>query len=107
MFRLVSAIIWLNVDFNIFHIYLATGMMGIIHDNAQLPMIDMAGMQLGPGRHHKLSYTKQTTYSLSSPYSDCTNKVTLGMKAMFDQFPGVDYAYSQSACYTVCTQAYT
>ncbi len=87
--------------------FLAIGMMAMVHDNAQLPVIELGGIQLVPGRQHKLSYTKQTSSFLPSPYTHCTNKVNHAMQLFFDTFQGTDYGYSQTICNTVCTQAYT
>jgi hypothetical protein len=81
-------------------------MVAMIHDNTQLPEIDIAGIYLAPGRRHKLGYKKQTTYFLSSPYTDCTEEIPPVMQAMFNRYEGVDYAYSQSVCYLLCTQEY-
>ncbi len=81
-------------------------MVAMIHDNTQLPLIDIAGIYLMPGRKHKLSYKKKATYFLPSPYTDCTDKIPSVMQAMFDQYEGADYSYSQDVCYTLCTQAY-
>ncbi len=78
----------------------------MIHDNTQLPQIDVAGINLAPGRRHKLGYQKQTTYFLQSPYTDCTDEIPPVMQAMFDGYEGVEYAYSQSICYIICTQTY-
>jgi hypothetical protein len=81
-------------------------MVAMIHDNTELPLIDVAGIRLTPGRRHKLGYTKKTTYFLPSPYSDCTNDIPPVMQAMFNRYQGADYAYSQGVCYTLCEQAY-
>ncbi|CAF0965271.1 unnamed protein product [Rotaria sordida] len=84
----------------------SVGMVAMIHDNTELPLIDVAGILLKTGLKHKLSYKKKTHQLLPSPYSDCTNKVPLAMKAMFDRYAGADYAYSQILCYILCVQTY-
>ncbi|CAF1664318.1 unnamed protein product, partial [Adineta ricciae] len=33
----------------------------LVHDNEELPIIEMTAMQLAPGRHHKLGYSKKTS----------------------------------------------
>jgi hypothetical protein len=81
-------------------------MVAMIHDNTELPLIDVAGIELAPGRKHKLSYKKMTNQLLSSPYSNCTEEVPLVMQAMFDQYQGADYTYSQVICNVLCVQAY-
>ena len=81
-------------------------MMAMIHDNTELPLIEDLGIQLSPGRKHKLSYKKRTYQLLESPYSDCTTKIPRVMQAMFDQYQGADYAYSPVLCYTLCIQTY-
>jgi hypothetical protein len=83
------------------------GMVAMIHDNTQLPRIDVAGIELAPRRKHKLGYKKKANYFLSAPYTDCTDEIPLGMKEMFNRYEGADYAYSQTVCFTLCTQAFT
>jgi hypothetical protein len=78
----------------------------MIHDNTELPLIEAGGVELTPGRKHKLSYKKGTHQLLPSPYSDCTNKIPLVMQAMFDRYGGADYSYSQVLCYILCIQTY-
>ncbi len=78
----------------------------MVHGNQELPLIDVAGIQLLPGRRHKLGYKKRTYQLLPAPYSDCTNHIPLVMRAMFDRYEGADYAYSTVICYTLCIQTY-
>lgn len=95
----VHVFAWILVD-------VTAGMVVMIHDNTQLPQVDIASMELAPGRKHKLNYKKRATYFLTSPYTECTNEIPLVMKAMFRRYEGADYAYSQALCYTLCAQAY-
>ena len=81
-------------------------MVAMVHDNNELPLIEVAGIELVPGRKHKLTYRKRSNYVLPAPYTDCTNQVSPGMQAMFNNYAGADYAYSQGVCYILCTQAY-
>ena len=81
-------------------------MIAMIHDNRQMPPIDIAGILLAPGRKHKLGYKKKIGHFLSSPYTRCTIAIPLAMKAVFNQYEGADYAYSRSLCHSLCTQAY-
>ena len=81
-------------------------MVAMVHDNIELPLIDIAGIELAPGQKHKLSYKKKTSYFLPSPYTDCTSKIPSAMKAMFNQYVGADFAYSQDVCYLICKQTY-
>ncbi len=85
----------------------AVGMMAMVHDNTQMPNVDMGGMELGPGRLHRLGYTKQASYTLASPYSSCSDSIYFGLQVTFDQFQNVEYTYSEINCYIVCIQAYT
>ncbi len=87
--------------------FLAVGIIAMLHDNGEFPRVDSVGMQLAPGRQHKLSYTKKTSSFLPPPYTECTDNINLGMQAMFDQFPSIDYEYSQAACVIFCIQSYT
>ncbi|CAF3602930.1 unnamed protein product, partial [Rotaria sordida] len=84
----------------------SVGMIAMIHDNTELPLIEVAGIQLEPGRRHKLSYKKKIHELLSSPYSDCTNQISLVIQTMFNQYADADYAYSQVLCYMLCIQTY-
>ena len=81
-------------------------MVAMIHDNTELPLIEVAGIQLAPGRKHKLTYKKRTHHLLPSPYTECTDKIPQVMKAMFRRYEGADYSYSQELCNTLCVQTY-
>lgn len=81
-------------------------MIGLVHDNTELPLIEKAGMTLAPGFKHRLTFTKKKVNSLPSPYSTCTNEIPLAMKMMFDQYGGADYSYSEDLCYILCAQEY-
>ncbi|UJR11553.1 hypothetical protein I4U23_015733 [Adineta vaga] len=84
----------------------AVGMMVTIHDNNQLPIVASSGMQLSAGKHHKISYTKRTNLFLPSPYTTCTNDISPAMQSLFNRYPNIDYAYSQTLCYSSCIQTY-
>lgn len=79
----------------------------MVHDNTQLPLIDIAGTALGPGKKYKLNFAPKKSYFLSPPYTQCTDNIPLAMRAMFNLFQNADYRYSQLICYTNCIQAYT
>lgn len=81
-------------------------MMVMVHDNTELPLIEVAGIQIAAGHKHKLSYKKKTSRLLSSPYSECTNKISPAMKAMFSRYRNADYAYSPVICNAICVQTY-
>ena len=80
--------------------------MVMVHDNDELPLIEVEGIQLAGGRRHKLSYKKRTNQLLPAPYSDCTDKVSLPMQALFNRYGDADYSYSQTICYSICTQTF-
>jgi hypothetical protein len=84
----------------------AFGVVALVHDNTQLPLIEQAGIELAPGRRHKLGYGKKTTYFLRSPYTTCTDNVSFSMKAMFENYNNADYGYSETLCYQLCGQVY-
>jgi hypothetical protein len=46
-------------------------MVAMVHDNAQVPVIDIAGIELAPGRKHKLGYKKKTSGDASHVRSIC------------------------------------
>jgi Amiloride-sensitive sodium channel len=81
-------------------------MVALIHDNTQFPEINTRGLILGPGKKHRISFAKKTTYFLPSPYTTCTNQIPITMQLMFDQFNDADYVYGQTICYQDCTQVY-
>jgi len=83
------------------------GMVVMVHDNAEVPSIDLAAMLIGPGQHHKLSYTKKISSFLPPPYTACTDQVSPGMQLIYDQYESTDYGYSQDQCYIACIQSYT
>ncbi|CAF1603244.1 unnamed protein product [Adineta ricciae] len=89
--------------------YLSNGVGAVIlvHDNQQLPFIEMVGMLLAPSRHHKLGYQKKTSYFLPAPYTTCSDQLTLGMQAMFNEYHDTDYGYLELACFAACIQSYT
>lgn len=78
----------------------------LIHDNTELPRIEVSGLELEPGKRHKMVYNTKITNFLGSPYTRCTNKLNAPMKAMINSYNGADYGYSQSICYQVCQQVY-
>ncbi|CAF1156566.1 unnamed protein product [Rotaria sordida] len=85
----------------------SVGIIALVHDNTQLPLIEAAGLELAPGRKHKLGYRKKAAYFLSSPYTSCTSEISPSMKAMLEKYNGADYGYSETICYQLCGQLYT
>ncbi|CAF1045286.1 unnamed protein product [Adineta steineri] len=85
----------------------AVSIVTMVHDNTQLPLIERVGIQMVPGRKHKLEYSKKTNSFLPSPYTTCSKIVTPGMQAMFDQFSGAKYDYGLEICFIVAMQTYT
>ena len=81
-------------------------MIALVHDNSQIPNMDGSGIQLAPGRKHKLSFKKKTNFFLPSPYTTCVENSPLSMKAVSDSYHDIDYAYSQLLCAKLCMQAY-
>jgi hypothetical protein len=87
--------------------HLATGVMVMLHDNRQLPLIELAGMALGPGLKHRITFTRKSAEFLRPPYTGCTDKIHLAMQAMFNRYQQANYSYSQFLCFTNCIQEYT
>jgi hypothetical protein len=81
-------------------------MVSVVLDNTQIPLVEAAGIELTPGRKHKLSYKKKKTFLLSSPYTACTDTVALTMQAMLTHYNGADYGYVEVICYQICGQMY-
>lgn len=86
---------------------LGVGMIGMVHDNVQLPTIDLSGLALATGNKHRITYTKKSVSYLRRPYTTCTDKVPPMMQAMFDNYQGAEYEYSEDICYELCMQVYT
>ena len=83
------------------------GIIALIHDNREIPLIESNGMLLSTGVKHKLGYKKKTTFLLPSPYTQCTDTIPLSMEVMLDNYyAGADYGYSQTVCLQLCQQAY-
>lgn len=83
------------------------GIIALIHDNSQIPQMEEAGIELIPGRRHKLSYKKKLTVFASSPYTQCTEKVSPALRIVFDSFSEGLYDYSDVICFQLCAQTYT
>lgn len=78
----------------------------MVHDNNDLPLIDVAGIYLIPGLQHKLGYKKRINNFLPTPYTGCSDKIPRTMQAMFDRYASVEYVYSQDLCYSICQQTF-
>ncbi|CAF4445417.1 unnamed protein product [Rotaria sp. Silwood2] len=74
------------------------GMIAMVHDNPQLPLIDSAGMAVATGFKHRITYTKKIISYLRSPYSTCNDKILPVMLAMLDNYQGAKYGYQQCDC---------
>ncbi|UJR36542.1 hypothetical protein I4U23_029262 [Adineta vaga] len=82
------------------------GVAVLVHDNEQIPLIEMTAMKLGPGRHHKLGYVKKISTFLPAPYTSCGTVITPGMEAMYSEYHDTDYGYFELPCYYACIQSY-
>ncbi|CAF1039325.1 unnamed protein product [Adineta steineri] len=85
----------------------SVGIVTLIHDNTEVPVIDTTGLNLIPRQKHKLSYKKKKTSFLQSPYTSCNDKIDLWMQAMYENYPNLDYQYSQTLCTKLSVQIYT
>lgn len=85
---------------------LAVGLVVMVHENTQVPLIEAAGIELAPGRKHRLGYKNKSVVFLPSPYSSCTNDISAQMKAMLENYQGADYGHSETICYYLCEQTY-
>ncbi|CAF1474192.1 unnamed protein product, partial [Rotaria sordida] len=84
-----------------------TGIVCLIHGNRKIPLLEASGLNLIPGRKHKLSYRKKTSYFLSAPYTTCSDKVPLWMETVLNNYPIADYEYSQELCFRTAMQIFT
>ncbi len=82
-------------------------MVSLVHDNREIPRIEAAGIELAPGRKHKLTYKMKKTFLLPLPYTACTDNVGPSMQAMLIHYNGADYGYGETICYQICAQIYT
>lgn len=82
-------------------------MVVVVHHNREAPLVDFSGMSYSPGLAHRVFYRKRTNDVLPSPYSDCTKTKDAAMEAMYDQYNGTDYIYSQTVCQLICSQTFT
>lgn len=81
-------------------------MVALVHDNTQVPLIDVAAIHLRPGRKHKLGYKKKTTFFLPAPFTKCTITVPPVMESFFSNFNDADYGYSATICFLQCRQSF-
>ncbi|CAF1148218.1 unnamed protein product [Adineta ricciae] len=89
------------------HLSEAISLVAMVHDNTQLPRVEAFGIQLAPGRKHRLGYYKRQNTFLPSPYTTCADQITPRLQTFYDQFSEANYGYSQQLCYDVAIQAYT
>ncbi|CAF1522920.1 unnamed protein product, partial [Didymodactylos carnosus] len=82
-----------------------TGIVSIVHDNAQLPQIDTEGITLAPGMKHLITYEKKSSSFLGAPYTPCTSKSRADLTVLFHQYDA-EYEYNQVLCLAACQQAY-
>ena len=81
-------------------------MISLVHDNTQVPLIEAAGINLTPGRRHKLGYKKKTTFFLPAPFTPCTRTIPPTMERLLTNFNGADYGYSTTICFLQCRQTF-
>jgi hypothetical protein len=78
-----------------------------LHDNIEVPQVDIDGIGLAPNRKHTLQFSKKKTSFLSAPYTDCTTTIRADMETMFKTYYiGAQYQYSRQSCLSLCIQAY-
>ncbi|CAF1412069.1 unnamed protein product [Didymodactylos carnosus] len=80
----------------------SAGVVVIIHDNTQLPMIETSDIELAPGKRHRLNYKKKKSNFFSSPYSTCANQPSSVIMDMFENYNDADYGYSRMICRGLC-----
>ena len=90
-----------------FFIYSDIGLVVLVHDNKEVPMVDATGTHLIPGRKHRLGFRKQTNYFLPSPYTSCADQPPFSMDTVLLNYPQAHYSYSQALCYRYVIQVYT
>ncbi|CAF1291168.1 unnamed protein product [Adineta ricciae] len=85
----------------------SVGIVAVIHDNTQVPLMDTAGYNLNPGQKHKLSYRKKNYDFLPAPYTLCESKTAPWMQTMFESYEKFDYKYSKPLCIKLDAQIFT
>ncbi|CAF1186999.1 unnamed protein product [Rotaria magnacalcarata] len=83
-----------------------TGIVALVHDNSEVPNVEMEAVFLSPGRHHRLGFKKKKSLFLASPYTTCTETISPGLQIVYDAYNATDYAYSQYYCFNACIQEY-
>lgn len=64
-----------------------------------MPFIDLAGIYLGTGQKHRVTYTTRKQFSLGPPYSDCTDKIpNMLQKFIWLCYFNYSLRYSQCGC---------
>ncbi|CAF1501175.1 unnamed protein product [Didymodactylos carnosus] len=85
----------------------AVGMVSMLHDNEQIPQIEIDGIGFAPNRKHTSQFSKETTSFLSAPYTNCTEIILADMKTMLGAYySGTQYQYSRQVCLNLCEQTY-
>lgn len=101
---------WKYENFNItnykFNLDVSAGFVAMLHDSDEPPSVEIGGIELAPGRKHKLAYRKRTSQFLPAPYTNCTTQINPAMQAVFDQYGGTGYSYSQRVCQMTCSQTF-
>lgn len=77
-----------------------------MHDNSELPRIEVSGMELVPGFRHRLTYRGRIDTLEPAPYSTCTEDIPLSMQVMYEHYQGADFAYSERICMATCIQVH-
>ncbi|UJR20215.1 hypothetical protein I4U23_023346 [Adineta vaga] len=85
----------------------SVGIVALIHDNTQVPLVDASSFDLVPGQKHRFNYRKKNNEFLPSPYTTCNEKVDLWMQPIYENYPNSDYGYSQNLCLKLNIQIYT
>lgn len=78
----------------------------MVHDNNEVPLVDLFGFELKPGEKYKLSFRKEASYFLSAPFTKCVNEPPLSMEPVLMNYPQANYEYSQSLCYRYVIQIF-
>lgn len=78
----------------------------MVHDNNEVPLVDLLGFELKSGEKYKLSFRKEASYFLPAPFTKCVNEPPLSMEPVLMNYPQANYEYSQSLCYRYVIQIF-
>ncbi|UJR17382.1 hypothetical protein I4U23_004277 [Adineta vaga] len=85
----------------------ASGIVGMIHDNAEIPLAFQKENVFAPGKKHRLNFSKRKNMFLGPPYTQCRRDIPPMLQSTYRLVGDTDYVYSEFQYFYVCLQTYT